>query len=482
MLRQLGKDAAIYGSADFLFKLIAFAVFPVYAHVFSVADFGVMALVTVSAAVLAAVANTGLNNAVQRFYWDPATDEARQPVMVTTGLVLLTASCVLTVGVALTALHPLRGVIHSRYGIEWLIIVLASLTVISDQLLQYALDTTRLHFAPLKFALISFLKNLFGAGIGLVLILAYDAGLAGFFYGGLLGTALAVLPGLYWIRKDLVARFDLRLARELIGFGYPFIFAALAFWALGSLDRWMLAELADNVQVGLYSIAFKFATVILFLNGAFGQAWSPFAIKVRRDHADYRELFSRILSLWFFGLTVIGMGLALFSPELLKLLTPEEYWPAVPALVICVMSTVLLGTTQVTALGISLEGKTRLFAKAAWLTLLANICLNLALIPPLGAVGAAAATFVSNGLLAALYLRWSQQLHPIPLETRKLLYTLGVAVAVVPLSMGLALAEWGVHILFVKTLVVALTVAGGMWSGILDNALIGKVLGLRKGA
>ena len=50
-----------------------------------------------------------------------------------------------------------------------------------------------------------------------------------------------------------------------------FIFAGIAYWIFGSMDRWMISILSDNVQVGLYSVAFKFASIVLFINTAFGK-------------------------------------------------------------------------------------------------------------------------------------------------------------------------------------------------------------------
>jgi O-antigen/teichoic acid export membrane protein len=88
MLASLGKDVIVYGASDFAFKVLAFAVFPIYAHVFSVYDFGVIELVTVLSNLLAMFCGLGLNNAVQRFYWDPTASRQEQRSLVTSGLLL----------------------------------------------------------------------------------------------------------------------------------------------------------------------------------------------------------------------------------------------------------------------------------------------------------------------------------------------------------------------------------------------------------
>jgi O-antigen/teichoic acid export membrane protein len=481
MLRTLGKDVAIYGAADFAIRFAGFAVFPVYAHVFSVEEFGIYALVAATAGIVALVANMGLNNAAQREYWDPQIGPTMQPRVVSTGLGVLMAWACIVVVLALAGLYPVRDGLFARYGVWWTLAAIAILTIVPEQVLQYCLDTLRLHFAPWKFVLVSLLKNLLGIAIGLVLILQMGRGLEGLFLGALIGALAAVPVALALIRKDLTLALDPGLAKRMVSFGYPFIFAGAAYWLFGVVDRWMLAELSDGTQLGLYAIAYKFAAVVLFLNTAFGQAWSPFALKLRADDAGYRGVYARVFSAWFFFLVVVGASLALFGLELLRVLTPPEYWAAAPALGILVMGVVLSGTTQITAVGISLERRTRLFAAAAWTTALANILFNFLLIPRWGALGAAVATLLSYGLLTGLYLYWSQRLHPLPLEKPKLFYSACSVPIMAAAPLVIAGMDAGAPAVL-KLLLLAALLAGGALFGILDPAIVRRFIMRRREA
>jgi O-antigen/teichoic acid export membrane protein len=70
VIRQLAKDSAIYGGADLVSKVISFFTFPFIAKALSPESFGFLELILTSTALLGVVSNFGLNNAVQRFYWD----------------------------------------------------------------------------------------------------------------------------------------------------------------------------------------------------------------------------------------------------------------------------------------------------------------------------------------------------------------------------------------------------------------------------
>jgi len=473
MLKKLGREVAIYGAGDLALRLVGFFVFPIYAHVFSVAEFGVLALITTTTGVVALLASPGLTMAMTRYYWDPEVPLERRPVAVSSGLAALLAWSTTVVALAIAGIFPVRELIASRYGATWLMVLIGLLAVVPEQILQYSLNVLRLHFSPWKFTLVSFFKNVFGVALGLVLVLAFQGGLLGLFIGAFAGALIGVPVALFLIRHELTPRLDPAIAKRLLAFGYPFIFAGLAYWIFGSVDRWMLAEMSNNTELGLYAIAYKFAGILLFVNTAFGQAWSPSALKLRNEEPAYRLAYARALSAWFFFLTLAGAAITLFAGEALRLLTPREYWAAAPVLAPLVMGVVLSGTTQITGLGISLENRTRLFATVAWATALANVVLNLLLIPRWGALGSAIATFLSYALLTCAYLFWSQRLHPIPLEKSKLLYSAALVVIVTAAGSGPLVAEdWSLVTILAKLALLALMAAGAFPLGIVDLAAV----------
>jgi O-antigen/teichoic acid export membrane protein len=420
VLKRFGRDVAVYGGADLLFKLLQFAAIPLYSHRLSVAEFGLLALITVSAALAGILANLGVSYSVQRFYFDAEVDEARRPVLVTTGLVQLLVSGTVMLALLGLVLHGAQAHLAAEYSLPWSFVAVGLLTVLPDQVAQYSLDTSRLQFAPWRFCAIAMVKNLLGLAIGLWLLLGRDLGVLGLLIGNLAAALLAAPLGLWLIRRDLTARIDRAYSAMMLRFGSPFIFTAAAYWIFASMDRWLLAELSDAVQVGLFSIAFKFASVLTLVIAAFHQAWIPIAMRMAREEPRYRALFAAIFDAWFFVLALMALGLALFADEIMMLLTPEAYWPAATIMVIGAAAVAVSGTTQITNLGLMLEKRTGLIALGAWLAAGTNVALNLLLIPRFGANGSAVATLVSYCLLTGFFLAGSQRVHPLPLNLARL--------------------------------------------------------------
>lgn len=474
MLRQLGRDTLVYGVGDFAAKLIAFAAFPVLAAALSPAAFGSLELALTAVSLVGIVVNCGLNNAVQRFYWDPGIPPARQRAIVTSGMVSLAA---FGSGAALAGLLLLPHLAERARGAGLALgavgIAAALLSLPANQCLQYILDTIRLHLAPLRFLALSFASKT-------ALALASVAAVwRGFGVDGILVSMAAVailsLPaGLVLIRRDLELRFDRAVAAELVAFGRPFIFAGLAYWIFGSMDRWMLAWLSSVEETGIYSVANRFASVVMMLSLAFGQAWSPYAMKVRADFPDgYRAVYARVGLLLLFAMLALGGTLALFSGEILALVLPGEYAPAALPFAILSFGIAMQATQQVTAIGISLEKKTHLFARMAWTTALLNLAGNLVLIPRFGASGAACATFFSYLLLTAGYLRHTQALHPLPLPWRPILRTLAAGCAIAAVAFAWRETRIDPAVVCMKLAVAGILLAAG-WPGGPAQGMNGK--------
>lgn len=444
---RLARDSAIYGGADLLTKILSFFVFPIIAAALSPTAFGALELIFTVTALLGLAMNCGLNNAVQRFYWDKDTVSAMQPAIVSSGFIVQIGFGTLAVLVGSLAIPFLMPFVQAaKWPISWVSLLAALLVMALSQWSQYALDVIRLHFAPWRFFTLALASRVFTMAFGVVAVVALGLGIDGLLTAQAL-VLIMVLPLALWlIRKDFQPkRIKYSLIKELVQFGFPFIFSGIAYWLFGAMDRWMLASMTSVEEVGVYSVAFRFASLVLFVSAAFGQAWSPIAMKIRANNPDtYQVIYGQVLLLLLFIMLAVGGGIALFSGEVVGLIMPEEYHASAYPLAVLCFGIILQSTQQVTALGISLEKKTYLFARLAWLTALVNLVANWLLIPSFGAAGAAWATTIAYLVLTGSYLHYTQRLHPIVVDWPRLsvLVLMGSLVAYVSMIMISLQLDW----------------------------------------
>lgn len=462
MSKALFKDTAFYGASDFIIKVLSFFLFPILANLLSVRDFGIITLAGTFAGFIGMFMSLGINNAVQRFYFDPESTALDQQKIISSGLWVLISWSIIIAVLFLLLAYPFDNFLNKRYEMPWKYFALSLLALVPNLIITYCNDVIRLHFKPVYFFTISLIKNLAALIGGIVVLYYFNAGITGYLWVTFLAPLIMVPLAVYFIRKDLKFRIDKAWTKEIVKIGYPFVFMGIAYWLFGSMDRWLLSEFSDNTQVGLYSIAFKIGTVIMFVNSAFGQAWSPIAIKMMTDNpTTYKKKFTEIFSIFTWILILVGSAVCLFTKEFFVYTMPTTYWAAANATIFILVGMVVHGTTQLTALGISISKKTYIFSRVAWFTAIINLVLNIALIPKWGATGSAVATAITYLVLSLSYYYYTQKLHPIPFDVRTISLAFLIFIIVVGISLYLNLfTELKYTIIKVLILVILTAVIG----------------------
>lgn len=463
LLSKLLRESAIYGGGDFCLKLIAFFTFPLLAGALSTAGFGFLELAMTIVALGGILVRCGLNNAVQRYYWDQSVQACDRPRLVSTGLI---ATLLFGGGGSIVAFFIAPWFFPVVAGSDASLSVLGALAIAVilsfTQWAQYVQDVLRLHFAPWRFLGFSFASRALGSILAVVVVFQWAVGAEGVLIAQAAVLVAAFPVGLWLIRKDLIFQADAQWSKRLLSYGAPFIFTELAYWLFSSIDRWMLASMTGVDDVGLYSVAFRFSSLALFVATAFGMAWSPYAVKLRSDYPQhYRKIYAQILLILTIVMLSVAGSLALFSGEILNLFLAPEYADAAAPLAILCFTTVLQASQQVTAIGISLASRTKVFAYLVWAAAALNIALNWVLIPAMGVAGAAWATLLAYFFLSAGFLYFTQRYYPLPFAWGRLawLVLLGGIVLATSLLVQRSTIEWSAILIKLLVAVVCLLLA-----------------------
>lgn len=238
IFRSLAKDSVIYGGADFLTKSFSFFSFPIIAAALLPKIFGTLELILISTTLLGLIMNCGLNNSVQRFYCDKNTDKNDQSTIVTAGFISqISFGIVAVVLVSLLIPFVLSFFAVAELSLTSHILLTALILMALSQWSQFILDVIRLYFTPWRFFSLALLSHIVSICLSLVAVVWLGLGL-----NGLLGAQVLVLfivfpIGIFMILRDIdLLRISLKWVKQLLQFGYPFIFAGLAFWLFGSMD------------------------------------------------------------------------------------------------------------------------------------------------------------------------------------------------------------------------------------------------------
>jgi O-antigen/teichoic acid export membrane protein len=252
--------------------------------------------------------------------------------------------------------------------------------------------------------------------------------------GLLLGTFGSAVPFLAWLAFDQRRRLalipDLPLLSRLVRFGFPTMPAELSLYSLNFIDRIILVRLAGLAEAGLYALAIKFAQAINVLVRGFQLAWPPLAYSIQDDD-EARRAYSLIVTWFVAACTFVVVGMWLMARWIVRILAAPEFFESYEAIGLLTAGMTLYALYLVLVVVLGRTGRTEYNFPATIAATVVNIGLNLALVPPLGIVGAGLALVASYLVVLALMYGFTQRLFPVPYEWRRLGLVFAVATVLV---------------------------------------------------
>jgi O-antigen/teichoic acid export membrane protein len=427
-LRRLATTGAAYTAASILSKLIAVALLPLYTRYLTPADYGaaeVMFAAVVSASI---VVRFGTIEALLRFYYKDDEDPGRVVATSFAALFWLSTAAAL---IALPFAKPISEALLDRPAPDLARISIGGLWVLT--MIEYLLTLFRLEERARAYFLTTLINVLAAIGLTVVLVVGKDEGARGLLLGSYASGAVVVLALIAVHRRRLSLRVDVPLLRRLTRFGLPTMPAELSLYLLNFVDRIVIVRAAGLAEAGLYSLAVKFAQGVNVLVRGFQLAWPPLAYSIR-DDGEARRAYAAIVTWFVAGCAFVVAGMWLFSRWIVRALAAPEFFGSYEAIGLIATGVTLYALYMVLVVILGRTGRTEFNLPATSAALLANVALNIALVPPLGIVGAGLALVASYVVVVALMYLFTQRLFPVPYEWGRLARVVLVTAAIVGLG------------------------------------------------
>jgi O-antigen/teichoic acid export membrane protein len=441
-LRRLAASGMAYQSAGLVAGVLAIVTLPLYTRHLTTGELGAAETLLTWIILASILLRGGLQEALLRHWFhDDDPDRRARLARRVVGWVLVT-STVLSVVVLLLA-EPLSRLVlgtslpgpirATALGI-W---AFTNLEVVNA--LLRAQEARRTY-------LVSALSNVaLTVGATVVLVVALDQGASGYLLGNY-AASTAVLGGLWWSQRALFVRRgpvgrpasddasaeDRDSLRSLLRFGLPTVPPEAAVFALNLIDRQWLVHSQGLAENGVYSAAGKLATLVIVVARAFQAAWPPLAYELSDEEAP--RTYANVVRAYVLVLGWMIVGLALMRFQVTDLLLGPGFAEAAGALPWLALGWALWGLTWVFTTIAGRHHATGRTLPSALLGLAVNVAVLAALVPSLGATGAAIALVAAYVVaLGSAHLRTRQLMH-VPFEWARL----GAAVVVlVVLAAGL---------------------------------------------
>ncbi len=423
-LKRLMVQSSHYGVTS-LFNMVAGLVtFPILTRLFSVADYGTMALIGATLTVSVAIAKVGVQQSIVRYHSEIDAGKSKYTLaqlysttflgMSATGVIVMLA----LLGFGLLA--PRRWLGDAHVGPLFAIASILVIVQVVESALTNFLRAEQRTSALMKYGIA---KKYLGLGFILVAVLVVSRTLTAFYSSTVISETLALVFLWRWTFKDRArprphaANFSAPLYRELLGFGVPMMIGyELSGLILSVGDRYVIDGVIGEEQLGLYAAAYNLCQYVQALViTSVGQAIMPIYMQMwdQKGVEETSAFIERSLRTYVLLGAPIIAGLGAVGPELLPSLASEKYASAALILPWVIGGMMADGTNSMFGAGLFIHRKTRTIMAIVLSSAILNIVLNLILVPRIGIEGSAIATLVCYAA-AALALGWAgRRLLPV---------------------------------------------------------------------
>lgn len=390
---------------------------PIYTRVLGPEDFGRYELLISLGSLMYAVCLVGMDFAISVRFFELTEPDRRLDVA--TALTVAGAAS-LCVAVVMAALAGLLGPSLLQSSNGWLpfLIAMASapFNVIAGVLAMYL----RLRFRAGAFFIAVVGGAVVGTGAGVVLVMAFGLGLIGAVLGLAIANVLTLILLVAGCRGllDRAWRADRTRAAILVRIGVPLLPAGASSWVFAVADRFFVSAFLGFAQLGLYAAAARLGTILALLQFGFFAAWGPTALRWGSAPDRERRYEASLLLVAVAGGATAATVSWLAGP-LLWMLAGPNYEGAANVVWLLAGSVLFSAMFFVVQIGANLAKRGDRVAIATVAAAIVNTVANLALIPPLGYVGAGWATLLAYVVAYVMMYTMSQTVTPMSIGAKK---------------------------------------------------------------
>lgn len=283
-------------------------------------------------------------------------------------------------------------------------LVKIAVAIIAGTMLLQSLDVIRFWFdsqVKSKYVVISQNGAFLVMSVVKVFLLLHKASLIWFVWVILFESILAAIGFVFYYQfvneKIQKWNFFLPEAKSLLRDSWPLILTGLAIFVYMRISQVMLGSMLGDNEVGIYAAAMRVSEIWYFIPTIVLTSVYPKLVQLYRDNeAQYEKKLLRIMCV-FFWFSLAGVLLIIvFSNTIVAMLYGKAYSASAPVLSVHIFTGIMVNMSIIFSHRYILRNQQKISLYGTIIGAAANILLSYLFIPQYGAVGAAAATMVSQ--------------------------------------------------------------------------------------
>ncbi|NOG97069.1 MAG: oligosaccharide flippase family protein [Ignavibacteriae bacterium] len=413
------KHSMIYSISNFATKASGLVLLPIYTKYFTVEEFGRLALLLATTLITSQVLILGQSQSIVRFTTLAEYIEKKKQVFFTIGVTLL----LLLIGFIILgefSLFILPNDFNSEIPYTYYLHICLYLIVFMV-INNFILNKLRADERSVLYTSLSLIKLAVTIILTLYFIIVINLNIESVLIAQLFGEIISLLFAIPTVYKSIELNYNKSILKKSLGFGLPLIFSVFALNLLNVGDRYIIKYLAGEFSVGLFELASKISGIhYMFLVVPFSLSFLPKAYKLFKSDGDI-DYYKNLMTYFCFVLLWGGLILAFLAKPVIELFVLDEsFYPSSRIVPILILGNIFMGLTQISSLGMYLEGKSVKIAIISLFSAIVLLGLDFISIPNWGYQGAAYSKLLTFICLFLISLFYSNKVVKIPFEYKRI--------------------------------------------------------------
>jgi O-antigen/teichoic acid export membrane protein len=253
----------------------------------------------------------------------------------------------------------------------------------------------------------------------------------GYLLGGLISSALMLPYFLWYTSKIVTLKFDKNIFKAVSKFSLPILPAVISAQLIDLSDRIFIEKYFTTSDLGLYSLSYSIAGIVLVFTAAFKKAYDPYFYKIANTLKvdEAKQVLKKTNTIYYIVTILICSSIAIVSKEIIELLFNENYAEAYKIIPIICVAYAISKISGLINLSFYQNKNTKLIMYISLASGALNIILNFLLIPSYGYFGAAYATAITYLFMLLLSYYFSKNEFFIEINFQKLFIVSSILIA-----------------------------------------------------
>ena len=290
-------------------------------------------------------------------------------------------------------------------GISRMFFLPLLLQIMCDSIISISMARARYKYRYFEVMVVGILSSAIPAILSILILGRYGSSFGVRIYLLLFISMIIALFQLFRILRT-PGKVERKMIKYMLSSGIPLLPHTLSVALSGQADKLFVTRIMGASSLAKYSVVHSLGIALQFVVTSLGSALGPWIIR-RLDKRE-KERICPVVTMLFALFSALSLGLCSVAPETMRLLAPEKYLEALPALFPIAISTPISLVSYVTTVSLVHSGHGKYTAVISGMNLALCVILNYTLISAFGYFGAGLALLLSqllSALLGYMFLR-----------------------------------------------------------------------------